>query len=152
MHCEDCGFPIDELNASQPVCPRCGGLSTDTDLYPADIDCMVEDALAGRREQEREAHVLEFELDQFDAYPPEIDDAEWAEAMLRLAKSNPAYTEFELLGTAARTKGPAPVVNYLAPRSAGGKPMHLYAGQTRHIGTEGEQSGFEARVPATLLR
>jgi hypothetical protein len=24
MKCPDCGFDIDELNESQPVCPRCG--------------------------------------------------------------------------------------------------------------------------------
>ena len=29
MHCPNCGFEIDELNESQPVCPSCGG----TDPY-----------------------------------------------------------------------------------------------------------------------
>jgi len=24
MHCLDCGFEFDEMNESQPVCPRCG--------------------------------------------------------------------------------------------------------------------------------
>jgi hypothetical protein len=24
MNCPDCGYEIDELNESQPVCPRCG--------------------------------------------------------------------------------------------------------------------------------
>ena len=98
MHCEDCGFPIDELNESQSVCPRCGGQPTDTYFNPADIDCMVEDVLAERKAQEHEAHVLEFELDECSTNAPEIDDAEWAEEMLRHAKRNPAYTEFELLG------------------------------------------------------
>jgi len=37
MYCEDCGFPIDELNGSQPVCPRCGGLPTDIDLNPTNM-------------------------------------------------------------------------------------------------------------------
>ena len=99
MYCEDCGFPIDELNDSQPVCPRCSGLATDSYLNPADNDCMVADAQVDRKTREREGDVLESELDRCDTHPFPIDDAEWAEEMLRLAKRNPAYPEFELLGT-----------------------------------------------------
>lgn len=25
MRCSNCGWPLDECNESQPVCPRCGG-------------------------------------------------------------------------------------------------------------------------------
>ena len=72
---------------------------------------MVADALAASRAQEREGHILECELEQCDTYPLQIDDAEWAEEMLHFAKRNPAYTEFELLGMPAETRGPGPVLN-----------------------------------------
>ena len=57
MNCPDCGFEIDELNESQPVCPRCG-----TDPYdpnsPHPLDDPIADALAelGDTEAERKLH------------------------------------------------------------------------------------------------
>jgi len=68
MYCEYCGFPIDERNDSQPICSRCSSLPADTHLNPAEIDCMVEDALAATRTKERESQVLEFECEQADTH------------------------------------------------------------------------------------
>lgn len=57
MQCPDCGYEIDELNESQPVCPRCGA-----DLYdpnsPDPLDDPIADALAelGDTEAERKLH------------------------------------------------------------------------------------------------
>jgi hypothetical protein len=53
MTCPDCGFEIDELNESQPVCPRCG-----TDPYdpnsPSPLDDPLADALAELGDMRRE--------------------------------------------------------------------------------------------------
>ena len=38
MKCPDCGFDIDELNESQPVCPRCGADPYDPNSSPDLLD------------------------------------------------------------------------------------------------------------------
>ena len=57
MNCPDCGFEIDELNESQPVCPRCGADPYDPNS-PDPLDDPIADALAelGDTEAERKLH------------------------------------------------------------------------------------------------
>ena len=55
MNCPDCGYDIDEVNESQPVCPRCGTDPYDPNSWadPMD-DPMVADALAVLEDMRRE--------------------------------------------------------------------------------------------------
>jgi hypothetical protein len=54
MNCPDCGFEIDELNESQPVCPRCGADPYDPNSSPDPLDDPIADALAGLGDMPRE--------------------------------------------------------------------------------------------------
>ena len=60
MNCPYCGFEIDELNESQPVCPQCGTDPYDPNSYGR-LDDPIADALAElgdmrREEAERKLH------------------------------------------------------------------------------------------------
>ena len=60
MNCPNCGFEIDELNESQPVCPQCGTDPYDPNSYGR-LDDPIADALAElgdmrREEAERKLH------------------------------------------------------------------------------------------------
>ena len=46
MQCPECGFDIDELNESQPVCPRCGADPAGPSLEDPMDHSLVQDALA----------------------------------------------------------------------------------------------------------
>jgi hypothetical protein len=54
MQCPDCGLEIDELNESQPVCPRCGTDPYDPNCSPAPLDDPLADALAELEDMRRE--------------------------------------------------------------------------------------------------
>ena len=53
MTCPDCGFEIDELNESQPVCPQCGTDPYDPNSY-GPLDDPIADALAELGDMRRE--------------------------------------------------------------------------------------------------
>jgi hypothetical protein len=60
MNCPECGYDIDKLNESQPVCPRCGADPYDPNS-PDPLDDPLVDALAElgdmhREEAERKLH------------------------------------------------------------------------------------------------
>jgi len=46
MNCPNCGFEIDELNESQPVCPACGTDPYDPNSSSNPLDDPIADALA----------------------------------------------------------------------------------------------------------
>jgi len=46
MNCPECGFEIDELNESQPVCPACGTDPYDPNSSSNPLDDPIADALA----------------------------------------------------------------------------------------------------------
>ena len=61
MTCPECGFDVDELNESQPVCPRCGADPYDPNSASDPFDDPITDALAElgdmpREEAERKLH------------------------------------------------------------------------------------------------
>jgi hypothetical protein len=41
MRCSNCGWPLDECNESQPVCPRCGDAGPD-EISEAELTQMLE--------------------------------------------------------------------------------------------------------------
>lgn len=45
MRCSNCGWPLDECNESQPVCPRCGDAGLD-ELPSEEIAVMLENGAA----------------------------------------------------------------------------------------------------------
>lgn len=45
MRCPNCGWPLDECNESQPVCPRCGYAGID-ELSDEEIALMLERGVA----------------------------------------------------------------------------------------------------------
>jgi len=45
MRCSNCGWPLDECNESQPVCPRCGYAGPDE---LEEIALMLDENQAGR--------------------------------------------------------------------------------------------------------
>jgi len=53
MQCPECGYSIDELNESQPVCARCG--ADPNDLSSLLDDPMVQDGLADFYDMQVEA-------------------------------------------------------------------------------------------------
>ena len=61
MTCPECGFDVDELNESQPVCPRCGADPYDPNSASDPFDDPIADALTElgdmhREEAERKLH------------------------------------------------------------------------------------------------
>jgi hypothetical protein len=54
MNCPDCGFEIDELNESQPVCPSCGTDPYDPNSSSNPLDDPIADALAELGDMHRE--------------------------------------------------------------------------------------------------
>jgi hypothetical protein len=54
MKCPDCGYEIDELNESQPVCPRCGADPYDPNS-PDPLDDPIADGLAELGDMHRAA-------------------------------------------------------------------------------------------------
>ena len=58
MNRPDCGYEIDELNESQPVCPRCGADPYDPDSWGDDpiVDALDDLEDIESLEEERELH------------------------------------------------------------------------------------------------
>ena len=54
MNCPNCGFEIDELNESQPVCPQCGTDPYDPNSTPGPLDDPLVHALAELGDLHRE--------------------------------------------------------------------------------------------------
>jgi hypothetical protein len=58
MNCPNCGFEIDELNESQPVCPLCGTDPYEPSSSPDPLDDPIADALAELRDIEEPGRKL----------------------------------------------------------------------------------------------
>ena len=62
MQCPECGFDIDEMNESQPLCPRCGADPFEPAVDDIANDPSVQDGLAileQIKQEDREREQLE---------------------------------------------------------------------------------------------